>query len=449
MKVKACWLALIASGPCAGCGDSMASFEGVTWQTERTRYHARRGDPQACEAVVSNIEQLGDAFASLMDVTPSRWEPIEYFKYFDAEDAEQGHACALGRSACAEGRKVYTTRALHQHELAHVFFAGAAGEGPPFLEEGFSVGLTCDPSANSTPSDATLESALDVSTVPGYLAAGRLVSALWFAGSPAQFFELERSLGTRKPSVDELVRQVERVYAQNVWSLWDAARTTGPGCVAIPFCGAPPLALGETTLRDACDGRTARLVSATLSPALGIQSAGTPLVLRACTFDADPSALSRLQLGGTFDPPWRTETWFVPPATDHALFPMEDDAGGAETRLRTRALSAAFMPACDLATPTPLMAGTELSIVLPLAAGDYHFALQADISTTLKLSLLGSSPSALDVSWCTACTAGEAANCENMELSLPKVVVIDEPRVLVVRVKASLEVSTLLRLVPQ
>jgi hypothetical protein len=446
VRIGACCLALLAS---VGCADGVASFDGVTWQTQRTRYHARPADPQACEEVLGSIEQRGDAFASLMDAAPSRWEPIEYYKYFDTVDAAQGHSCELTRSACAEGRNIYTIRALHEHELAHVYFAGLGGEGPPFLEEGFAVGLTCDPSANATPSDATLESALDVSTLAGYQAAGRLVSALWFAGSPAQFFELERRLGTSNPSVGELASHVEQVYAQDVRGLWESARTTGPGCVAVPFCGAPSLTLGETTLRDACDGRTARLVSAALAPALGIQSAGAPLVMRACTFDADSSALSRLQLGGTFDSPWRTETWFVPPATDYALFPVEDDRGGAETRLRTRELSAAFMPACDLAAPTPLVPGTELSIVLPPTAGDYHFALHTDASTTLKLSLLGSNPSALDVRWCSSCTGGVAADCESLELSQPKPVVIDEPRLLAVQVKAPLEKSTLLRLVPQ
>ena len=435
------------------CGDGENSFDGVTWQSAHVHYHSRAGDPQACEDVVAAIERRSDTFAALLEASPSRWEPIEYYKYFDMDDANRGQKCEIAGRACAKGRSVYTPRAFHDHELAHVFYAGLGGEGPPFLEEGFAVGLTCDPSSNALSSEADLESALQVSTLDGNLAAGQLVSALWFAGSPAQFFELEARLGTTNPSVDELARQVNEVYGESVQSVWDTARTVGPSCIAVAFCGAPSLELGETTLLDRCDGRDARLVSPALAPALGVQVAGAPVALRACAADAEPSSLARVQLGGTFDNPWRTETWFVPPASDYALFQVGDDRGGAETRLRTRALTAAFTPQCDLAAPTALLPESELSIFVPLAPGDYHFTLSADVasmtSPSLELSLLSLAPSALQVRWCGACVEGAPDDCQTLELSQPRSVELEDARVLAVQVKEPLTASTLLRLVPQ
>jgi len=69
--------------------------------------------------------------------------------------------------------------------------------------------------------------------------------------------------------------------------------------------------------------------------------------------------------------------------------------------------------------------------------------------SSVPSSIPHGSPSALDVSCCSACTEGVAAACETLELSQPKPVAINEPRVLAVRVEAPLTKSTLLRLVPE
>jgi hypothetical protein len=154
-----------------------------------------------------------------------------------------------------------------------------------------------------------------------------------------------------------------------------------------------------------------------------------------------------MQLGGTFDNPWRTETWFVPPASDYALFQIGDDRGGAETRVRTRALNAAFTPQCDLAAPTPLLPDSELSIFVPLAPGDYHFTLSAEASSaswaSLEINLLSMARHALEIRWCSACVDGVPDDCQTLELSQPKSVELTDARVLAVQVKEPLTASAL------
>jgi hypothetical protein len=66
----------------------------------------------------------------------------------------------------------------------------------------------------------------------------------------------------------------------------------------------------------------------------------------------------------------------------------------------------------------------------------------------MRLSLLGSNPSELEVSFCRACAGGSAASCDALELSQPQLVSVPEPRVLVVKVDEKLDKTTLLRLVP-
>lgn len=440
------WL-LLALGCCWACSDPVEEFHGTIWSSSRVRYHARDADPQACAGVVQAIEQRSDRFAELLGTTPARWEPIDYYKFFDAEDAARHSPCEASNRACAKRSQVWSTRALHDHELAHVVLAGLAGDGPPFLEEGFVVALTCDPSANGVAPDAPLATALDVSTASGYVAAGRLVGGLWAAGTPEQLLELERRLGTTTPDAARLAEEVRDIYGLEVDAVWSEAKRSA-GCLAQPFCDAPPLALGETLLQDGCTGRSARLVSRELGGALGIQSAGLPLVLRACAAGAPPGGLSRLQLGGVFEAPWRTETWFVPPVDTQALFQVEDDQSGSDTVLRTRDLGSAFAATCDTGAATELLPDTELAIAMPPEPGVYHFVLRGLASQAFELSLVGSSPSALQVSWCDACPEAAAASCATLELSQPKPVELASQSVLRVELKAVPQQSVLLRLVP-
>src|SRR5690606_7813939 len=163
--------------------------------------------------------------------------------------------CPAPSYGCMHGRTIYSPEAVCEHEIAHVAYAALGGEGPPFLEEGFAVSLTCQPSEWRTTRDrAALEEALD--TGGGWAAPSHLVTALWSAGVPSDLFELEGSFGAAVPSVEELAREVQRIYGRDLHELWASARSkAGLECVAHPFCSAPELDLGETILRHSCTGR--------------------------------------------------------------------------------------------------------------------------------------------------------------------------------------------------
>jgi hypothetical protein len=456
MKRALAWV--LVANLFAACGDGSA-FEGTLWQSARVRYHARHDDPAACSGVLARLDTLSDRFSNLLERPASSWEPYDYYKFLDDADYARvrdsvGFCASLPTLACAQGRAVYTPHPVDHHELAHVYSFGFLPEGPRFLSEGFAIALTCASSyrAYFAP-DLPLEAALDPDGPHGPRPAARLTTALWFSGTPRQFYDLHVALGAGVPTRDVASAAVSRVYSRDLDALWLEARSKmGLECVAYPSCDGPLLRLDETvTLSETCTGVEAVRLSDAVGPAVAIRAAGAPLAVAACEPTAAPDPIRRLEIRPPEPSPWRFEHWLRVPPTAHALFPSPDDATlGDSAVVEARAIGAAFSATCAAGTPAQVLADRAVRIVLPYEAGSYHFPLQFSSPTALTVTMLGSSAAnPRRVRWCAACPNDPGAGCVDLDAATGAEVQASGGAVLVVEAASETDEPLMLELRPK
>lgn len=447
---RMCYLMLAIAA--AGCGDEFR-FDGISWQSERVRYHARRNDPLACADIVSVLERRSDRFAEIFGSPPSRWEPYDYYKVLDATDYENTNTwCAAPTLACEWRGAVLSPHPADEHELVHAYYEGLMGASPRFMQEGLAIGLSCASSFGLTIApDTPIESALDPDGPQGPGPAARLVTALWFSGSPQQFYDLEAALGGGKPSRVSLAAVVSSVYGKDVDQIWSRARSKdGLECVGYSFCDAPPLELGETTLAETCTGRQTRRISDALAPALGIRYAGAGLRIAACDPTAKADPIRRVDLSVEW--PWRFEHWFRAPNVPHALVPWAPDlALGAQTVVEVRDIGQAFAPTCDTSQPTDVAAGRGIRIRVPYEPARYHFPLRLPSMGALAVAWVNPQGASYlpRIRWCSACPDDPTATCVDLDAVSGANVTPDSPNaVLVIDAESELVEPQLLELAP-
>ena len=455
--MKRVLVCVLVANVSASCGDG-ASFDGTVWQSSRVRYHARRDDPAACSQVLATLDTLSDRFSTILERPASSWEPYDYYKLLDEADyarvqASAGFCASLSTIACAQGHAVYTPHPVDYHELAHAYYFGFLAEGPRFLSEGFAIALTCASSYRPYfEPDLPLEAALDPDGPQGPSAAARLTTALWFSGTPQQFYDLHVGLGRGVPARDALSAAVNRVYSRDLDALWLEARSkAGLECVAYPFCDAPLLRLDETvTLAETCTGVQAVRLSNEVAPAVAIRAAGAPLAVAACDPKAAPDPVRRLEIRPQEPWPWRYEHWIRVPATTHALFPSPAGSTlGDSAVVETRAIGSAFAATCDAATPAQVFADRAVRIVLPYEAGSYHFPLRFSSPTAVTVTLLGSSgASPRRVRWCSTCPNDPGGGCEDLDAGAGAAVRATGGPILVVEAESETDDLLILELAP-
>lgn len=448
----------IAAALLAGVGGCETEFDGSTWQSARIRYHARRNDPLACPDVLVTLERRSDQFASVLQRPASSWEPYDYYKSLDEADYEAirnaAELCAPDpTTACTQGSEVFSPRPVDEHELAHVYYAALMGEGPEFMEQGFAVALTCASSSYYIAPETTLDGALDPDGPQGIAPAARLVTALWHAGEPRQFFELEAALGTGRPSAATVAAAVSRVYGGDVMAMWTKAKSKeGLECIAHPACDAPLLELGETArLRETCSGWESRRISTAVSATVGIRVAGPSFMAAACDPTATPDPVRRVPIGGPALWSWRFEYWLRLPSTPYALVPWPGMFPlGAESVIEARDIGQAFASACEVSNPTDVVSDRALRIVLPYEAGTYYFPMRFASATTLSISWVDFKGGTYfpRVRWCAACPSDPAANCSEVDALAGTKVQGNTSQVLMLDVESELDEPRLLEVAP-
>ena len=442
----------------ASCGDGPL-FEGTVWQSSRVRYHARHGDPAACSEVLAPLEILSDRFSTILERSASSWEPYDYYKFLDDADyarvqGSAGFCASLSTLACAQSHAVYTPHPVDTHELAHAYYFGFLAEGPRFLSEGFAIALTCASSYRPYfPPDLPLEAALDPDAPDGPSPAARLTTALWFSGTPQQFYDLQAELTARVPNRDAVSAAVSRVYGRDLDALWLEARSkAGLECVAYPYCDAPLLRLDETvTLAETCTGVQAVRLSAATAPAVAIRAAGAPLAVAACDPTAAPDPIRRLEIRPPEPWTWRFEHWIRVPETAHALFPSPAKSMlGDSAVVEARAIGAAFAETCAAATPAELFADRGVRIVLPYEAGTYHFPLRVLSPMALTITLRGfGGTSPRRVRWCSGgCPNDAGAACGDLDAVAGAEVQATGDAILVVEAESETDDLLILELAP-
>jgi hypothetical protein len=442
----------------AACGDG-SPFEGTVWQSSRVRYHARHDDPAACSQVLATLDTVSDRFSTIVGRPASSWEPYDYYKFLDDEDyarvqASAGFCASLPSIACQQGRSVFSPHPADYHELAHVYYTGLVAAGPRFLTEGFAIALTCVSSYGPYfAPDLPVEAALDPDGPHGPSPAARLTTALWFSGTPQQFYDLHAGLGAGVPARDAVSAAVSRVYSRDLDALWlDARSKAGLECVAYPFCDAPLLRLDETvTLAETCTGVQAVRLSAAAAPAVAIRVAGAPLAVAACDPTAAPDPIRRVEIRPREPTPWRFEHWIRVPATAHALFPSPADATlGDSAVVEARAIGTAFSATCDAGTPAELAADRAVRIVLPYEAGVTHFPLRSSSPTALTITLRGyGGTNPRRVRWCSGgCPADAGAACADLDAVAGADVQASGDAILVVEAASETDDLLILELAP-
>jgi hypothetical protein len=398
-------------------------FVGKTWETEHYRYRYQEDDPMACEDVGVSLEAYGGLLVDALGIEQSAWSKTTYFKFPSQDSLDDARACVRSTArACTDIKEMFAVPPLLGHELVHNVMAKRTTTGvSALLGEGLANALSCAPGILPDAPSWDYRGFGQVPTHEDVLQAGRLMVGLLREVSPRTVMDM-LAQSQRSDTPEQTRQQLLDVWGVDLEKV--AARAQADelsACVPLYACSGAPLPEGTTRLGAGCRGLDPATLPRERGP-IALRVQGSSLRVMPCDFEGVSSPIARLAPRAQGD--W--DYWMLPPSRPHALW-LE----GAEyveqplaTEVSVSKQPAAFAPSCDVTQSAELEAGRRVAIVLTGSEAPLHFSMAIGGAARAVLSWRHGAPVATDLalSWCNRCADGAAADCQPLDLSVPRAI---------------------------
>ncbi|MEJ7732934.1 MAG: hypothetical protein WKG00_27525 [Polyangiaceae bacterium] len=258
--------------PLTGCSDTLPEFT-KRFETEHFVYFVEDGAPEPCAGTGDWLETYFTAYSQFLGVDLPPPLKILYYRLGSLESVA-AFDCGAVAGACARFPAIYSTSAVHPHEMVHIA-AALLGEPPLLFEEGLAEVLGCRPVEDSIGlpgTSAPIESLVETAAFDGYREAdisGAYAASKAFVkrlidrfGADAflSFYARAPRLGLRI-TIDQVFREEFGESIDEAFAEW---RTQPPGysddsCLRVAECSSsiPPLVDGDVTMGCGTTGSSA------------------------------------------------------------------------------------------------------------------------------------------------------------------------------------------------
>jgi hypothetical protein len=258
---------VILVGFASGCENDTHNFPNDRrWESTHFRYHTRKGDDGACEAVLSQLERHFELMQAYLGFPWPEGRKVDYYKFLDEDDYLSNAECPQYSGACTVESSIRSYAALQEHELIHAYLA-PLGLPPRFFVEAIAMVIACDdPFSWLGDTGDNFDPWQSLVTLPASEYQKISVYGPWFVGyllnqyGPEQFITLYDRLNDESASAEQIASTFKAVYGETIDAVWNAAIASSVHsfrCVNIWRCngGSAMLLDGSPqSLGQACDG---------------------------------------------------------------------------------------------------------------------------------------------------------------------------------------------------